>query len=72
MNGQVSVVTGANSGIGFETSHLLAEQGASVVMVCRDRGRGEAAMTRIRGKVPNADLKLEVRDLAVLDEVRRI
>ncbi len=70
MKGQVSVVTGANSGIGFETSHLLAAEGGKVVMVCRDRRKGEAAMARIRRRLPDADLRLEVKDLSVLDEVR--
>ena len=72
MKNQISVVTGANSGVGFETSLLLAEQGMSVVMICRDARKGEAAMDRIRGRVPGADLRLEVKDLAVLEDVREL
>ena len=72
MKDRVAVVTGANSGVGFETAHLLAEMGSTVVLVCRDRGRGEAAMDRIRARVPSADLRLEVTDLAELGEVRAL
>jgi NAD(P)-dependent dehydrogenase (short-subunit alcohol dehydrogenase family) len=47
MIGRVCMVTGANSGIGKETALGLARMGATVVMVCRHRGRGEAARSEI-------------------------
>src|ERR1700738_1825482 len=43
MSGKVVMVTGANSGMGKEISLGLARMGATLVMVCRDAGRGEAA-----------------------------
>jgi dehydrogenase/reductase SDR family protein 12 len=43
-------VTGANSGLGFATAKQLAERGAKVYMLCRDRERGEAARKEIRGE----------------------
>lgn len=46
-SGRVAVVTGANSGIGLETTRALADSGALVVMACRDRARGEAARSRL-------------------------
>ena len=47
MNGKTCVITGANSGIGKETAKALLGMGARVVMVCRDRERGEKARTGI-------------------------
>lgn len=47
MNGKVCVVTGATSGIGKATAIALARQGAQVVLVGRDRGRGEAALAEV-------------------------
>ena len=40
LTGRTALVTGANSGIGFETAFELAAHGAFVVMACRDQGRG--------------------------------
>ena len=54
MIGKVCVVTGANAGIGLETALGLAEIGATnLVMLCRDRERGEAARTEIKQKTGN-------------------
>ena len=47
MDGRVAVVTGANSGVGFETSLRLAKGRAHLVMVCRDPTRGEEARNKI-------------------------
>jgi NAD(P)-dependent dehydrogenase (short-subunit alcohol dehydrogenase family) len=72
------MITGANSGIGRETALGLARQGATVVCVCRDRGRGEAAVAEIRAKSGNADVALMLADLssqrsirALAEEIRR-
>ena len=45
---RVALVTGANTGIGFETAKALLQQGYYVVMGCRDAGKGEAARARLR------------------------
>jgi NAD(P)-dependent dehydrogenase (short-subunit alcohol dehydrogenase family) len=68
---QTYIITGANCGIGFTTAQQLAQQGATVVLACRARARGEEAHERIR--VDLSDAKIEVRelDLANLDSVRR-
>jgi NAD(P)-dependent dehydrogenase (short-subunit alcohol dehydrogenase family) len=65
--GRTAVVTGANSGIGFETARVLAEHGATVILACRDVTRGEAAAARIGGPGPVAVQHL---DLGSLTSVR--
>ena len=47
--GRVAVVTGANTGLGFETAQVLAARGASVVLAVRDTEKGKAAAARIAG-----------------------
>ena len=71
MDGRVCIVTGANSGVGFESSLQLAQKGAHLVMVCRNRQRGEAARTKITA-VAKGQVELVIADLASLDEVRRL
>jgi NAD(P)-dependent dehydrogenase (short-subunit alcohol dehydrogenase family) len=53
-DGRVAIVTGANSGIGFETARELARKGATVVLTCRSEGRGDDARNRIRAELPDA------------------
>src|SRR5262249_53857307 len=53
---RVAVVTGANSGIGFETARALAAKGARVILGCRSRTKGPEATARIRDAVPGADV----------------
>ncbi len=68
--GRVAVVTGANSGIGFETARALAEKGAEVVLGCRDAARGRDAFQRILQAHPDASVSLMTLDLSSLDSVR--
>ncbi|ACV13145.1 short-chain dehydrogenase/reductase SDR [Halorhabdus utahensis DSM 12940] len=64
------VVTGANSGIGFEVTKAFAENGARVVMACRSLDRGNAASEEIRAAVADPSLSVMELDLADLDSVR--
>jgi NAD(P)-dependent dehydrogenase (short-subunit alcohol dehydrogenase family) len=64
-HGRVAVVTGANTGLGFETARVLAEHGASVVLAVRDVAKGRAAAERMGGTVSVQEL-----DLASLESVR--
>ncbi len=67
--GRVAVVTGANSGIGFETARALAQKGARVVLGCRDPRRGNEAVQRLREAVPNADARFVPLDLGSLASI---
>jgi NAD(P)-dependent dehydrogenase (short-subunit alcohol dehydrogenase family) len=73
-DGRVAVVTGANTGLGFETARELAARGATVVLAVRNLDKGKAAAERIAAVVPGgvSGSALEVRhlDLASLDSVR--
>ncbi|WNV87031.1 SDR family NAD(P)-dependent oxidoreductase [Umezawaea sp. Da 62-37] len=64
-DGRVAVVTGANTGLGFETARRLAESGASVVLAVRDPEKGRLAAARMDG-----DVSVEELDLTSLESVR--
>ena len=72
LNEKVCLITGATSGIGKATAMGLASMGASVVMVGRDRGRGEAAMADIEVGSGNASVDLMLADLSSQEEIRRL
>jgi NAD(P)-dependent dehydrogenase (short-subunit alcohol dehydrogenase family) len=71
LGGLTAVVSGANSGIGFETARALASHGAHVVLACRDERKGLDAARRVRDAVPHADIESGVLDLADLVSVHR-
>jgi len=64
MVGKVCIVTGANTGIGKETALGLARLGATMVMVCRDRQRGEEAQHEIKQKSGNDNVELMLCDMS--------
>lgn len=68
--GRVAVVTGANTGLGFETARVLAARGASVVLAVRDVEKGKRAADRIAETAPGADLAIQQLDLTSLESVR--
>ncbi|MEO3891553.1 oxidoreductase [Nonomuraea sp. B5E05] len=69
-SGRLALVTGANSGLGYVTARELARHGAHVVLACRDPGRGQAALARLRDEVPGARAELRRVDLAKLASIR--
>jgi len=68
--GKTFIVTGANTGVGFEIARVLAARGARVLLGCRDRTRAQDAIARIKQITPNADLVWLPLDLGDLDSVR--
>jgi NAD(P)-dependent dehydrogenase (short-subunit alcohol dehydrogenase family) len=70
LSGRRCVVTGANSGIGYETARALADLGAEVVLLCRSRERGEQAAQQIREQTGNRRVSLEVVDMSDLGSIR--
>src|SRR5215468_8036442 len=68
--GRLAVVTGANTGLGFETAQVLAARGASVVLAVRDIEKGRRAAARIAGAAPGANVMVQPLDLTSLDSIR--
>lgn len=66
------MVTGANSGIGKATALALATMGATVVMVCRDRAKGEEAQQEIKAQSKNNNIDLLLADFSSLASVRQL
>lgn len=69
--GRRAIVTGANSGLGFETALALAGHGADVTLAVRDMAKGEVAAEQIRARSPQASIevrRLDLADLASIDE----
>src|SRR3546814_20550021 len=55
-SGKCLIVTGANSGVGFEVASALAARRARVLLACRDESKARAAMDKIRQRSSGADL----------------
>lgn len=72
MHGKICLVTGANAGIGKVTALELAKMGATVVMVCRNRQKGEAAMAEIQQISHNPHIELMLADLSSQADIRRL
>lgn len=68
--GRTVVVTGSNTGIGFETASALAARGASVILAVRDVAKGAAAAEKITSSHPRADVAVEQLDLGSLESIR--
>jgi NAD(P)-dependent dehydrogenase (short-subunit alcohol dehydrogenase family) len=72
MRGKVCMVTGGSSGLGKATALGLAQLGATVVMACRDRDRGEAARAEIVRKSGNDQVDVLLADLSAQRSIRRL
>ena len=68
--GRTAVVTGANTGIGFEAAAVLARRGAVTILACRDTARAGRAAARLTAATPDAAVSVVRLDLASLDSVR--
>jgi retinol dehydrogenase 12 len=72
VDGTTCLVTGATSGIGKATTARLAELGATVIAVARDRARGAQAVDEIRQRAPRARVEVLTADLSRPGQVRRL
>ncbi len=70
-SGRVAIVTGANSGLGYDTAAVLADKGARVVLAVRNLDKGAQAADRIKKASPTATVELQELDLTSLDSVRK-
>ena len=68
---KVAIVTGANNGIGLETTAGMASAGYRVVMACRNPKKADAAKQELQGRLPDAQLEVMIIDLSDLDSVRK-
>ena len=71
LTGKVIVVTGANSGIGFEAAKEFARRGAQTIMACRSMDKAQAALDQIQAEIPNAPAEIMQLDLASQKSVRQ-
>lgn len=69
-SGRTVIITGANTGIGFDAAAVIADRGAHVVLAVRNLDKGKEAVARIVAKSPKADVSLQQLDLTSLDSVR--
>lgn len=72
MSGKTCLITGANSGIGYETAKALASLGAEVIMVCRDQKKGLDAQQKIIKETGNVHVDLLLADLSLMSSVRQL
>lgn len=70
-SGRTAVVTGGNTGLGFETALMLAQHGAEVVLACRNDDKAAAAAARIQAAVPQARIHTQRLDLNSLASIHR-
>src|SRR5271163_1389845 len=72
LQGKTCLITGASSGLGRVTALELGRMGASLVLVCRDRTRGEKVVAEIRERTGNPAIDLMLADLSVQQSIRSL
>jgi NAD(P)-dependent dehydrogenase (short-subunit alcohol dehydrogenase family) len=72
MNGKICVITGASDGIGLETARRLGALGARLVLVGRNRNKGEAALAMLRERIPGVAAEMHYADLSRRAEIARV
>jgi NAD(P)-dependent dehydrogenase (short-subunit alcohol dehydrogenase family) len=69
-SGKCFIVTGANTGVGYEVARVLGQRGARVLLACRDEAKAQEAAARIKRSTPRANLGFLPIDFADLDSIR--
>ncbi len=69
--GRIAIITGANTGIGYEAALALAEKGAHVLLACRNEAKGREAADKIEAANPKGSVELMPLDLSSLESVRQ-
>ena len=67
--GKVVIITGANSGLGYETARVLANKNATIIVAVRNQEKGNAALEKIKLESPNADIQVMLVDLSNLESI---
>lgn len=70
LNGKVCLITGGNSGIGFETAHEMTKRGCHVILACRNMEKANSAAEELRGRQPQSTIEVAEVRLSSLDSVR--
>ena len=68
--GKTAIVTGSNTGVGFETARALTQKNAHVILACRNEQKGNDAARRIRDGFPDAKVEVMTLDLSSLASIR--
>ncbi|MEE9599401.1 MAG: oxidoreductase [Anaerolineales bacterium] len=71
LTGKVIVITGANSGIGFEAAKEFARKGARIILASRNKNKAEAALSQIQTEIPGSQAEILQLDLANLRSVQQ-
>lgn len=70
LTGKNIIVTGANTGIGYEAALDLAKRGANIILACRDATRAQVACDKIKAESKNENIEVEILDLGELKSVK--
>lgn len=72
MKDKVCIITGANAGIGKETTLAIAKQGATIAMVCRNPSKAAQAQKEIIGESGNQNIEVFICDFSVQEQIRKV
>ena len=72
LTGKVIIITGANSGIGFEAAKEFARKGARIILASRNKNKAEAALLLIQSEIPDSQAEVLQLDLANLKSIQQL